>query len=101
MDGVVTVTLSGRELKISIRGRFNFDTYSQFHEACGRISSKNLRVIVDLSDTEYIDSAGLGMLIFLRSQIDIHESYIEIVNVAPDVRKVLENSNFQRLFKIS
>ncbi|MBF0185895.1 MAG: STAS domain-containing protein [Magnetococcales bacterium] len=101
MDSIVKVNLSGYELVISIGGRFNFETYVQFHEVCKQISTKNLSIIVDLSETGYIDSAGLGMLLFLRSHADLYESRVEIINVAPDVRKILDASNFQRLFKIS
>ncbi|MBF0310236.1 MAG: STAS domain-containing protein [Magnetococcales bacterium] len=104
MSGTITVTHGDNETQISIKGRFNFEMHSQFRTAYqGNLSSeakKKRKFTIDLAGTEYIDSSALGMLLLLREEAGANEANIEIVNARPEIRKILETANFQRLFKI-
>ncbi|MBF0177418.1 MAG: STAS domain-containing protein [Magnetococcales bacterium] len=105
MSGTITVNRSDTETAISIKGRFNFEMHSQFrtayqNEIDGSVN-KHRKFVIDLTGTEYIDSSALGMLLLLREEAGANEADIEIVNARPEIRKILETANFQRLFKIS
>ncbi|MBF0158398.1 MAG: STAS domain-containing protein [Magnetococcales bacterium] len=104
MSGTITVNRNDKEVSISIKGRFNFEMHSQFRTAYQSeidVSARaNKKFIIDLSGTEYIDSSALGMLLLLREEAGANEANIEIVNTRPEIRKILETANFQRLFKI-
>lgn len=105
MSGTITVQRSDAETLISIKGRFNFEMHSQFRTAYQTEteggSKRGRKFIIDLAGTEYIDSSALGMLLLLREEAGGNEANIEIVNTRPEIRKILETANFQRLFKIS
>ena len=53
-----------------------------------------------MSDTTYLDSSALGMLLLLRDHAGGDLSSIKIINCNEDVRKILVISNFGRLFTI-
>lgn len=103
MSGTISVTRGEDEIVISIKGRFNFEMHSQFRTAYQSDASgtqKKRRYTIDLAGTEYIDSSALGMLLLLREEAGGNEADIVIVNARPEIRKILETANFQRLFKI-
>lgn len=54
-------------------------------------------IIIDLSNTEYVDSSALGMILILRDKTPD----ISLVGCKADVRKILDIANFGKLFKIS
>ena len=104
MFGTISVSRSDYETVISIKGRFNFEMHPQFRAAYKedeREKNPNRRFIVDLAGAEYLDSSALGMLLLLRELTDSDYDNLEIVNSPPEVRKILETANFDRLFKIT
>lgn len=104
MSGTINVSRNENETVISIKGRFNFEMHSQFRTAYQSETSggskRGGKFIIDLTGAEYIDSSALGMLLLLREEAGGNEANIEIVNARPEIRKILETANFQRLFKI-
>lgn len=103
MSGTINVTHSGDTTTISIKGRFNFEMHSQFRTAyqTDAADQKQVKYLIDLAGTEYIDSSALGMLLLLREEAGGNESDIEVISARPEIRKILETANFQRLFRIS
>lgn len=105
MSGTIHVTRNDKETIIGVKGRFNFEMHSQFRAAyqsdAGGDDNQGRRFVIDLAGTEYIDSSALGMLLLLREEAGANESDIEIINTRPEIRKILETANFQRLFKIA
>lgn len=105
MAGTISATRTDQETTISIKGRFNFEMYSQFRATYNDdIKDKSLirRFIIDLAGTEYIDSSALGLLLMLRGETDDNgKTMVEIVNAQPEVLMVLKVANFHRLFKIT
>lgn len=50
--------------------------------------------------TDYLDSSALGMLLVLRDRVaNDHESII-IQGAKPEVKKILQIANFDKLFKL-
>ncbi|MBF0621710.1 MAG: STAS domain-containing protein [Magnetococcales bacterium] len=104
MSGEISVSHNENETTISIKGRFNFEMHSQFRTAYQQTgdggTDKSRKYVIDLGGTEYIDSSALGMLLLLREEAGANEANIEVTNARPEIRKILETANFQRLFKI-
>ncbi|QJD58831.1 STAS domain-containing protein [Pseudomonas sp. gcc21] len=90
----------GQVLTIRVSGRFDFSVHQAFREAYERSGLTPQRYVVDLQDTDYIDSSALGMLLLLRDHAGGDEALIQIVHCNPDVRKVFSISNFEQLFSI-
>lgn len=89
-----------KTLIISIAGRFDFATHQEFREAYELIEHKPDRYVIDLKDTNYMDSSALGMLLLLRDHAGGDHADIALKNPTPDVRKILAISNFNQLFTI-
>lgn len=85
-------------MTIRIRDRFDFKIHGDLRRAYEEQPCE--RYVVDLSETEYMDSAALGMLLQLREFAGGRPDSVVIRNAAPTIRKVLEVANFDRLMQI-
>ncbi len=88
------------ELVIHICGRFNCEVHDQFRSAYENKLENRHSILIDLAETEYIDSSALGMLLHLRSQLNVSGLPLKIRNASPSILNVLELNNFQRLFAV-
>ena len=85
-------------LVLAIDGQFNFGRYDEFHRAIG--DGPAPRYIVDLRQTEYIDSAALGMLLLLRERVMEDPRKVTLKVKAGQPSDVLRLANFGTLFTI-
>ena len=92
--------LDGKGIKIKISGRFEFTQHQQFREAYADVLPEKTSFIIDLSDTVYMDSAALGMLLVLRERAGGLNSDITLSGFNSAIKQVLEISHFQNLFKL-
>lgn len=90
----------GSEVTIDIVGRFDYNMHQDFRQAYEDANSV-MKYIVDMRKTEYMDSSALGMLLLLRERAGGDSANISIVNVNPEIEKILTISNFHKLFNIS
>ncbi|PSF06186.1 anti-anti-sigma factor [Marinobacter fuscus] len=90
----------GQALTIQVEGRFDFSTHQAFRDAYEHNDPSVSEYIVDLSDTTYLDSSALGMLLLLRDHAGGDNARISIRNCNVDVRRILSISNFEQLFSI-
>ena len=53
------------------------------------INEGEKRVIIDLQDTEMIDSSGIGLLIFIKNSLDdAGGGEVEIINISDDIMEL-------------
>lgn len=90
----------GQTLTIKIEGRFDFSTHQAFRDAYEHGDENVTAFVVDLSDTTYLDSSALGMLLLLRDYAGGDSAKVRIENCNNDVRRILSISNFEQLFAI-
>jgi len=90
-EGVVT---------IAIQGRFNFDLHKAFRSAYTDPENATQHYVLDLRDTEYMDSSALGMMLLLREHVGGSQADIRVVGCRPEIRHIFTISNFDRLFRI-
>lgn len=90
----------GRTLTIKIDGRFDFSTHQSFRDAYEHGDQEVSEYVIDMSDTTYLDSSALGMLLLLRDYAGGDSARIRIENCNSDVRRILTISNFEQLFTI-
>lgn len=101
MSILSTTSTDGRELTISIQGRFDFSAHQEFRESYEKRADEPEEYCVDMKQTTYLDSSALGMLLLLRDHAGGDNASIKIVNCNADVKKILTISNFEQLFTIS
>lgn len=56
--------------------------------------------VVDMTDLEYISSAGLGVLLSTHKRLMTGDSGLELINVNPHIADIFRYSGFDRLFLI-
>ena len=95
-----TVSDSGNKVTIAVSGKFDFQLYDEFRSAYTETAGSRVSYEVDLSDTDYLDSSALGMLLLLREHAGGESSRIDITQVSEDVKKTLDVANFGKLFNI-
>ena len=98
---VASVEKKGDErLTIHIKDRFDFNDYRPFRQAYENVDA-SLEFVVNLSSTEFIDSSALSMLLLLREHAGGDSARIRVINCNPDIMRILDASNFQKLFDYS
>ena len=61
-------------------------------------SHKNIDI--DLSETTFVDSCGLGALISLHKTVCSRKGSVRLLNPAPPVQQILELTRMHRIFEI-
>lgn len=99
----ITSNLSsdGNSLTITVQGRFDFSTLQSFRNSYEKILPKPAKFVIDLKDSEYLDSSALGMLLALRDYSGGDSADISVVNCNPDVKKILVITKLDELFTVS
>ena len=65
------------------------------------IEEDDLRVVVDLSQVTFMNSAGLGDLVRVAAQINTREGRILLAGLSPFVEGVLRSTNLDRFFDVT
>lgn len=99
MSVVTKNSVDGSEVTISIDGRFDFGLQKDFRASYENLQAK--RFIVNLMNTEYMDSSALGMLLMMREHVGGSHADITLKNCSNDIKTILNVANFQSLFKIA
>jgi anti-anti-sigma factor len=90
----------GGIITIDISGRFDFSVHQEFREVYEKAAGTAIQYIIDLRQTEYLDSSALGMLLLLREHAGGDRAHVKIVHCRPEVKKILTIANFHQLFQL-
>ena len=90
----------GRKVTIHVSGRFDFAAHQEFMRAYKQHPRGEKVFVVDLRDTEYMDSSAMGMLLKLRDYAAKGQP-MELVNSNDGVREILRIANFDKIFKVA
>ena len=91
---------NGKELVITVDGKFDFSLHQHFKEAYSSYTEKNILIILNLSKTSYLDSSALGMILLLKDHAEKNDNKIMIRNPNETVSKILKIAQFHRLLTI-
>jgi anti-anti-sigma factor len=96
----INTSSNGEELTITVQGRFDFSSLQLFRNAYEKINPKPKKYVIDLKDSDYLDSSALGMLLALRDYAGGDAADIRITNSNTDVKKILVITKLDELFKV-
>lgn len=82
---------------VAVTGEIDASTADEFAAACGALDGS---ATIDLGDCEFIDSAGLSVLLSLRSRIARDGGEVTIVNPSRAVQRLFEVSGLDGVFVI-
>ncbi len=69
-------------------------------QARAAIQGEVMCLDVDLSQTRFIDSSGLGMLISLHKTMAARGGTLRVINPTPSVQQIMELTRLHRVFEI-
>lgn len=99
MTSITVPRASGRPT-IAIDGDFTVDINREFRDAYKTVDERR-PVVVDLSRSACIDSAGLGMLLRSREYAGGTKHSVTVTGANDTVRSIFGVAHFEQLFTIS
>lgn len=94
----VTVSNDNRVATIKIKGRFDFSLHNEFRKAYKDLSIKGGEFVIDLAETDYLDSSALGMMLLLKEYADETSCKVRIQNARDEIQEILQIASFDKLF---
>lgn len=94
------VSADNKVLTIYMEEKFDFGKVQDFRDAYLGAPDTVDTIIVDLSETDYMDSSALGMLLNMQKTLADSISTFKIVNSRPQVAKILKISRFDKKFEM-
>jgi len=91
---------ASKTLTLAISGRFDFGIHQDFRKATEQAANGVNTIVVDMGRVDYLDSSALGMLLVLRDKVGESKSAVKIKGAKPDVKKILQIANFDKLFTL-
>ncbi len=85
-------------LTIRILGPFDISVALEFRQAYREILPE--KVVIDLRDTTYINSAGFGMLLLLREHVGGDNADVTLTHLCPEVERFLLIARFDRYVRL-
>lgn len=94
-----TVTHSGADTRVALKGSFTFTDNSTFKSLLSMLDDKSITsMTLEFSQVDFIDSAGLGMLLLLRDECLNRNITVSIASARGQVEKIFLISKFDQLF---
>jgi anti-anti-sigma factor len=90
---------ANKHFHIRIEGHFVFDGYREFLDAVNELAAHALEATVDLTRVEYMDTAGLGLLLTMRNRLSTGRINLKVCE-GSQVCHTLKVANLSRLFAI-
>lgn len=88
-------------LVIKVDEKFDFGKVQGFRDAYDNLPEKVKVIEVDLSDTEYMDSSALGMLLNMQKTLSDRQIEYKITHCRAQVSRILKISRFDKKFVIA
>lgn len=103
MQGILSFELDTRKdfLIVHLRGRAGFDQ-TPVMDCCIEEIRENTqpRVLLDLTELNYIGSAGLGAFVTLKHAVEKHQRKIMLAGLNPMVLDLFETAGLTRIFQV-
>lgn len=103
MEGQLELSQHNLEqtFEVNINGRLVFSDNSQFRELVDRFRDHGGKdLVVDLSGLDFIDSAGLGMLLVAKEAADKNKMAMTVRGARGQVKEMFDISRFDAVISI-
>lgn len=83
--------------------RFDYSASSEFNTKITSIlnlDGEKKQILLNFSSVDYIDSAGIGLLVMAHKKAVSNHASIVITNVKPSIKEILLLANLQKLIEI-
>ena len=88
------------EVVVAVRGEIDIVTAPALWDVIVEVIADTNRLVVDLSETDFIDSTGLGVLVRALKRLRHHGGDLILRSPKPNARKVLHITHLDRVMTI-
>lgn len=93
--------LDRENCSVCLSGDFTFTDHGQFRDLMSRLFEvQSPRLSFDLADLDFIDSAGLGMLLLARDEAEKRSCKIVLRRATGQVKRMFGLTKFDMLFAL-
>ena len=93
------VSKESNTITITVDGMFDLSVQQDFRKAYEE-EERTKHFILDMRQTEYMDSAAFGMLLVFRDYVGGEKANVVIKNANADIKKSFEILQFDRMFAL-
>ena len=86
---------------IKMPKRFDYSSSAEFNSAVATALEKSGTITLDCSELDYIDSAGIGLLVMSQKKAQSRQSKISLINLKSSPKEILGLANLQKIMDIS
>jgi anti-sigma B factor antagonist len=91
----------GERLVVGVRGEIDLFTAPELKRVLTEaIESGRVRIVIDLTDTTFLDSTALGVLIGAVKRLRSRDGALALVNVDENIAKTFEITGLDQIFTI-
>ncbi len=84
--------------RLEVGGELDIATVNQFRTAIGRLMGTGCReIVVDLAETTFLDSSGLGALVWASHRLHAAGGALTVINPDEQVSKTLRVTGVERV----
>jgi len=87
------------ETVVRVKGRITSTTSEKLESTLRDLVATSKRVVLDLTNVDYIDSSGLGALVAVYMHATRSSCDLEIANTRPRIRDLFSRSGLASVFK--
>ena len=91
---------NGSELKITISGKLNTKTAPELQEIVDSSLDEVTSVIMDLTETEYVSSGGLRVLLTTQQRMDEKKGSMWIEGANETIRDIFDVTGFKHFLRV-
>jgi anti-sigma B factor antagonist len=93
--------IDGERHVLAVRGEIDLFTAPELKQVLAEsIEAGRIRIIVDLTDTTFLDSTALGVLIGAVKRLRSRDGGLAIVNLDENIAKTFEITGLDQIFTI-
>lgn len=86
---------------IKMPKRFDYSSSAVFNNQVALTLDSSETITLDCTELEYIDSAGIGLLVMAHKKSQSRQSKIVMVNLKAAPKEILQLANLQKIIDIS
>jgi anti-anti-sigma factor len=95
----IDVRSEGDTVFVKCKGRLVFGQTDILKEGVRELIPKSQRVVLDLGEIDYMDSSGLGAVLYLYVSAKTSRCQLQLLNLAPQVRQLFGMARILSLFE--
>lgn len=92
---------TGRDVEVQVKGRLTFSDHKTFRDIVKSLDAhRNKNWVIELSGLDFIDSAGLGMLLIVRDAASQHSAKVTLRGAREQAKRLIQVARFDSLFTV-